>query len=96
MRYNLKSLDQESVKILYQHKLNEKLIQENFINVEQYYKYVEGSIYETAEEALGKYEFSKRQKPYWWGKEIEELIKEKRRKYLNFLNTKTDHDKVMY
>lgn len=65
MRYNLKSLDQESVKILYQHKLNEKLIQENFINVEHYYKYVEGSIYKTAEEALGKYEFSKRQKPYW-------------------------------
>lgn len=63
MRFNLKSLDQESVKILYQHKLNEKLIQENFMNVEQYYKYVEGSIYETAEEALGK--FSKRQKPYW-------------------------------
>lgn len=34
MRYNLKSLDQESVKILNQHKLNEKLMQENFINVD--------------------------------------------------------------
>lgn len=63
---------------------------------EQYYIYIKESIHVAAEEALGKYERLKRQKPYWWDRKIEDLIKNKREKYNKYLNTKAIQDKIKY
>lgn len=39
---------------------------------------------------------TKQNEPYWWDKQIEKEIKEKREKYHTFLNTKRYIDKMAY
>ncbi|XP_072377771.1 uncharacterized protein [Diabrotica undecimpunctata] len=75
VRYNLDSLNHESVKLLYKKRLDQKLEMGNFENTEEHIK---RAIHLAAEEALGKCdENHKGIKPYWWDEEIEKEIKDK-------------------
>lgn len=96
IRYNLDSLNHESVKKLYKKRLDEQLIQESFESTEDQYEYLKSCLKNAALEALGEYEKPNRRIPYWWDEEIEEMIKTKRDKYNKFLNTKSDQDKNEY
>lgn len=97
IRYNLDSLDHESVRELFRKRLDGYLGSNSFTNTEDHYEHIEKSIHAAAEEALGKYdENQQRRKPYWWDEEIEKEIAEKRQKYHKFLTTNSDIDKINY
>ncbi|XP_072397944.1 uncharacterized protein [Diabrotica undecimpunctata] len=54
VRYNLDSLNHESVKLLYKKRLDQKLEMGNFENTEEHYEHIKRAIHLAAEEALGK------------------------------------------
>lgn len=95
-RYHLDSLYHESVRNLYQQRLDKHLETKTFDTPEQHYQYIKQCLHSAAEEALGKYEPTKRNKPYWWDQEIEEQIKEKRKLHITYLNNKSDENKNKY
>lgn len=78
-RYNLDSLEEESVKHLYETRLDEKLnLRKDFNSLEKHYDHIKECLHLAAQEALGLYEEkSYRTKPCWWDKEIAEDIVEK-------------------
>lgn len=80
LRYNLDSLEQESVKMLYKKRLDEKITNIEFNNTERHYSYIKEYIHAVVKEAIGYYEGKKQQKPYWWDEEIRIAIEEKRKK----------------
>lgn len=95
-KYNLNSLEQESVRDLYRRRLDKKLETMQFTSNEEHYHYIKTCLQEAATEALGLQIKNHRKTPYWWDEEIEEEIKNKREKYKKTLNTRTDADKVEY
>ncbi|XP_067206921.1 uncharacterized protein [Linepithema humile] len=94
VKYNLESLIHDSVKYLYQKRLNEKLMEE-LEEFEDIYKNILESIHRATEEALGSQEKRKSSK-MWWTDEIDQLVKEKRTLYLKGLNSKSEEDKQFY
>lgn len=59
------------------------------------YQNITQSIHKAASDALGKKEDRTSNKP-WWTKEIEDLVKEKKQKYMKWLGTKDQRDKDKY
>ena len=98
VRYNIDSLQHQSVRGLYGKRLDEKLSERaDFKDAEDQYEFIKACIHTAAEEALGVCEENKvESKPYWWDQEIEEEINAKRRRYHSFLSSKSDEDKVAY
>lgn len=87
-KYNLDSLMHDSIKELYQRRLDEKLkerSEESFSNI---YKNIINSLHEAAKEALGILGKMKSNK-IWWNREIEEMVQEKKKRFLKWLCTKT-------
>ncbi|KAL3284480.1 hypothetical protein HHI36_018641 [Cryptolaemus montrouzieri] len=76
VKYNLKSLMHDSVRYIYQKRLDEKLIEEQFLPQQERYQHIIDSIHKAAREALGEY---RKQKSYkiWWTEKIEQLVQEK-------------------
>lgn len=86
LNYNLPSLNSESVKLLYQKRLNKNLRKKYFDNNDKHYQHINECIHAAAKEALGLYVSNKRQTPYWWGSEIDAQIEVKRKAYPKNLN----------
>ena len=53
-KYDIKSLQNESTKFLYQQRFTNKLNQNEFADTEEMYNYLKKCIHETAKEALGE------------------------------------------
>lgn len=81
VRYNLNSLQLESVQEVYKNRLDEKLVDNQFNNVEEHYRYIQDCIREAAKEALGYHETVTKAKPYWWSRDIETQIRSKKEKF---------------
>jgi hypothetical protein len=70
-KYNIKSLQNESTKYLYQQRLNNKLNRNEFTDAEEMYNCLKNCIHEAAKEALGEKEDNKGRKTIFWDAEIE-------------------------
>ena len=66
-KYNIESLQNESTKFLYQHRLNSKLNLNEFTDTEEMYKYLKTCIHEAAKEVLGEKVDSKGRKTIFLG-----------------------------
>jgi len=62
MKYNIESLQNESTKLLYQQRLNNKLNRNEITDTEEMYNYLKNCIHEAAKEALGEKEDKKGRK----------------------------------
>jgi len=96
IRYNVDSLEQESVRDLYKRRLDQKLELKQFNNNEEHYNHIKTCLHDAAREALGCIEKEKKKQPYWWDEEIEEAIEEKRSRYHQYLTTKDINDNIKY
>lgn len=96
IKYNISSLDHQSVKELYQKRLDEKLPQVPFNTPEEHYQCLKKCIHEAAYEALGEWKAKEKVLPYWWDDEIEGEIELKRKAYKQYLSSKTHPDKISY
>ena len=67
MKYNIGSLQNESIKFLYQQRLNSKLNRNEFTDTEEMYNYLKNCIHEAAKEALGEKEENKERKKNLFG-----------------------------
>lgn len=89
----LESLQEESVRNLYQTRLDQRLIEREYESVEEIYSHVKDSIHQAAYEALGEREqINKKQRNLT--KEIEKGIQQKKTLYLKWLNTKDPEDRL--
>jgi len=95
-KFNLDSLDNDSTKTLYKNRLDEKLGDIHFETTELQHQYIKDCIQTAAMEALGYSEKTQRKKPYWWDEEIEMDIMNKKKKYISYLNTKSNEDETAY
>lgn len=96
-KYNLENFKEESIKYLYQQRLDQKLKENVYDNIEQLYEHIKNALHEAAHEALGKIDTTKKvSKKIWWNEEIEQKVKEKKDAYLKWLNTKSDDDRQEY
>lgn len=95
VKYKLDNLIHDSVKNLYQNRLNEKLIDDEEQSFEEIYKNITESIHKAAKEALGTIE-KRKSNNLWWTDEIDTLVQEKKALYLKWLNTKTEEDRLIY
>lgn len=94
-KYNLHSLLEDSVKYLYQRRLDEYLPDSEDLNTQETYSSVIESIHKAAREALGTQQQQK-SRNIWWTREIEQLIQQKKQAYLKWLTTKDQEDKQAY
>lgn len=85
----------DSTVYLYQERLDKYIEDINNQIVEQIYENVTQSIKRAANEALGIRTRPKSNK-YWWNREIEELVKEKKILYHKWLNTKKEEGHKIY
>lgn len=69
-RYNLNTLQRDSVQKLYKNHLDKKLVDNQFNNVEEHYRHIQDCIREAAKEVLGYHETVIKAKPYWWSRDI--------------------------
>ena len=67
MKYNIESLQNESTKLLYQQRLNNKLNRNEITDTEEMYNYLKNCIHEAAKEALGEKEDKKGRKTIFGG-----------------------------
>lgn len=83
-KYNLDSLEHESVRKLYIKRLDDKLNTKNSFNsVEEQCNHINNCLLTARYEEIGPYETDKYQRnSYWWDQEIETDIENKRQKYL--------------
>ena len=96
-KYNIESLHDESTKLLYQQRLNDKLKQNEFADTGEMCKYIKNCIHEAAKEALGEKELVNRgRKAIFWDAEIGKERQNKKQLFLKWLSTKDDNDKVQY
>lgn len=95
-KYNLNSLEQESVRELYRKRPDQKREDKEFNNNEEHYHHIKMCLHEAATETLGYLIKTNKKQPYWWDAEIEQEIEDKRRKYQKFVNTKDNTDKIVY
>jgi hypothetical protein len=58
-KYSIESLYNESTKLLYQQRLNDKLTQNEFADTEETYQYLTNCVHEAAKEALGEKRLTK-------------------------------------
>ncbi|XP_050506239.1 craniofacial development protein 2-like [Diabrotica virgifera virgifera] len=94
--YNLDSLTQESTRILYQQRLDGKLMNiTETSTVEEVYGNVVVSVKKAAEEALG-FNTQRKSEKLWWNKEIEALVEEKKQAYIRWLSSKQQKDRDEY
>lgn len=93
MKYNLESLSDHSTAYLYRRRLDQKLT-EKHRTTEEEYQHVTYCIKEAAREALSEYK--NEHKPYWWDKEAQEIIDNKKQLYLSWLNNKNQQTKEEY
>lgn len=84
---NLGSLEQESVKNLYESRLDNKSRYQQFNNISKHYEYIKQCINEEALEALERYSGVEKQNPYWWEREVAEYIEQKMKVYWKYLNS---------
>lgn len=95
-QYNVDSLTNESTRILYQNRLDEKLFMTVHQQpVEKVYDNIVNSIKRAAEEAVGLRPVL-RSKKLWWNDEIEELVDQKKKLYQKWLNTQHQEDRDQY
>lgn len=80
--------------ILYSWKLEQKLTEAERTTEEEY-EHIKSCIKEAAEEALGR-EVQKTKKTYWWDREIEEKIKQKKEMYQKLLQNQDDETRTQY
>ncbi|KAL3284309.1 hypothetical protein HHI36_018467 [Cryptolaemus montrouzieri] len=85
----------DSVRYIYQKRLDEKSIQEQSLSLQERYKHIIDSIHKAAREALGERKKKKSNK-IWWTEEIEQLVHEKKNLYLKWLTTKEEEDNFLY
>ena len=69
-KYNIESLQNESTKFLYQHRLNGKLNQNEFTDTAGMYSYIKKCIHEAAKKALGEKGVNKGRKTIFWNEEL--------------------------
>jgi len=93
--YKLELLQQDSIQFLYKMRITAKLTEEIRGNAEDRYNRMKEVIHEAAYEALGEQEGGEKTK-YWWNKDIENLIKEKRKLYHIWLTTQEPEDRKQY
>jgi hypothetical protein len=68
-KYNMESLQNESTKFFYQHRLNSKLNRNEFTDTEEMYNYLKNCIHEAAKGALEEKENNKGRKTIFWDAE---------------------------
>ena len=96
-QYNLHLLQQESIRQLYQNRLNEKLmnLQENEdVNIENFS--ITTAVHEAAFEALGQQEKNNRKNLEWWNDELKVLRVEKENAYKKWLCNRTTEQRTEY
>lgn len=94
-KYNLESLHQESVRELFQRRLDSKLVEDPTQTFPVRYKNLIQSIQEAAAESIGR--TTKRiSNNVWWTEEIEGFLKKKKETYLKWLSSKTVEDRQKY
>lgn len=95
-KYNLESLKDESTQFLYKLRLATKLqLVKKGQSARELYNELKICIHEAAEEALGRKRKTQKNAE-WWTKQVEEIVKEKKKAYLYWLNTKRDEDRKTY
>jgi hypothetical protein len=89
-KYNIDSLQQDSIKFLYKLRLSAKLNIDVNQPPDTMYQALKTKIHEAAKEALGE---DVKCKSYvnWWSEDLEEIVPEKRAAYQRWLSTK-DYD----
>ena len=95
-KYNIESLQNESTKFLYQHRLNSKLHRNEFTDTEEMYKYLKNCINEAAKETLGEKEDNKGRKTIFWDGKIEKERQKKKQLFFKQLSTEDNNDKIQY
>jgi len=101
-KFNLESLQQESVKLLYQSRLTEIIvdneIKENS-NIEDSWNKIKTNIEKAAKEAIGTRKVNtnaNNNKTPWFTEEAKTLTNEKRMAYLKYLSNKNDEQRQAY
>ncbi|XP_044757060.1 uncharacterized protein LOC123315437 [Coccinella septempunctata] len=95
-KYNLDSFRDESTQFLYKLRLATKLQQvQKEQSARELYNEIKTCIHEAAEEALGRKRKLQRNSE-WWTKQVEEVVREKKRAYHHWLSTKKDEDRKIY
>jgi ferredoxin-thioredoxin reductase catalytic subunit len=94
-KYNIESVQNESTKFLYQRRLTNKLNQNEFVDTEEMYNYLNKCIHEAAKEALRE-KLNKKRKTMFRDAEIEKKGQCKKQLFLKWLRTKDNNDKVQY
>lgn len=96
-KYIIANFKEESIRYLYQQRLDQKLTDNTFNDVEEMYEHIKQAIHEASYEALGTLEKKKpASRKIWWNDEIEEEINNKKQAYLKWLNTKAEADRLVY
>ncbi|XP_044745289.1 uncharacterized protein LOC123307136 [Coccinella septempunctata] len=93
--YNTEGLMHDSIRTLYQQRLDQKLEDWTEKSVSEVYRNIINSIQTAAEESLGIKNRLQNNK-LWWNDEIEELIRRKKQLYQKWLNTQTEEDRGSY
>ncbi|XP_072395381.1 uncharacterized protein [Diabrotica undecimpunctata] len=97
--YNVRSLQEYSTKILYQNRLNEKLLEE-YLTAEtnQLYEHITDCIHHAAQEALGEETRTVHRSAgkITWNTQLKEQRNKKQEAYKRWLNTKNLEDKEIY
>lgn len=96
VKFNLHLLQDESIRQLYQKRLDQKLNEFRFTSLEETYQHVKECIKEAALEALGEKTSNKGKYNWDFSEATKEVIKEKKQRYSKWLSTKTEDDYKAY
>lgn len=94
-KFNLGSLSDESTRTLFKWRLDRYLTDSDDANAEELYQKIKIALQKSADEALGMITPQKSRK-LWWNSEVENMIDEKKRKYIKWLTTKDQDDRQAY
>jgi len=94
-KFKIYLLQDESIRHLYQNRLDQKLVEFRFENLTETYEHVKKCIKEAALEALGEEETRTQHKSNFT-EDTKECIKEKKLLYQKYLSTKKDDDLEKY
>lgn len=96
-KYNIEKLQEESTRTLYQWRLEEKLQEGIYEDINELHEHIKRALHEATYEAVGTVEVGrKKSSNIWWNDSIEEEVERKKFLYLKWLNSKEQRDRQEY
>lgn len=96
-KYKLDLLKDESIRLLYQARLDQKLNEETeSLNPSKIYEHIKTALHQTAAEALGEEERTVKRQNFWWNDELNSLRNERQKLHQKWLQTKQTDDHIAY